>query len=141
MQKQENGRFHPIQYVSRSLSREEKEYSTSKREAIEAIFCLKMFGHYLLLEPLIIYSYHQALRSASGKAEIHSRLSRCLNFMAEHNFGIPHLPGNRNVVADCLSLSTSADSKDANPEKLNIDQFLEKNSKERIDRDKMENGK
>ena len=51
----ENGRDHPIHYVSRALSTAESNYSAFEREAPGVIFPLKKFRDYFKL-----YTDHQA---------------------------------------------------------------------------------
>ena len=46
-QADENGRDHPIHYVSRALSAAESNYSAFNRKALGVIFALKKFRHYL----------------------------------------------------------------------------------------------
>ena len=53
---------HPNIYASRKLNKVERNYSTTEREALGMVFSLQKFRHYLLANPLISYTDHQALK-------------------------------------------------------------------------------
>lgn len=52
--------YHPIVYASRKLNKAERNYSTTEREALRMVFALQKFRHYLLVNPFIFYTDHQA---------------------------------------------------------------------------------
>lgn len=93
------------------------------------MFYLKTSGHYLIEEALVIYSEHQALRSAFWKVAIHGRLSHSLSFMSEYNFELRRLSGSTIELTHYLSRSISPGSKHTDPEDPNIEQFAEKSQK------------
>lgn len=76
----------------------ENRYITFEQEAVAVIVSLKKIRHYLLSGPFVIYSDHQALRTTLGKTDVHGRLALWLNFMAEYEFEIRHLPGRRTLL-------------------------------------------
>ena len=51
----------PIVYASRLLSRAEKNYTTSEREAHAMVYAIKNFRHYLLGNKFVFYVDHMAL--------------------------------------------------------------------------------
>ena len=55
-QKDEDGRLHPVSFVSRTLSQPEQNYSVTDKEAVVVIFALKKFRHYLLPRPFDLYT-------------------------------------------------------------------------------------
>ena len=54
----DDSRDHPNVYTSRKLNKYERNYSTTKREALGMVFALKKFRHYLLANPFIFYIDH-----------------------------------------------------------------------------------
>ena len=103
-QKKEDKKTHPIQYASRTLSQAEREYSACEREAIAVIFALKKFRVYLLSsDSFTLVMDHQALQYAFKKKDIHGRLARWLDFLAEYDFKVTYRPGVRNGATDFLS--------------------------------------
>lgn len=67
IQEQDIRRYHPVHYVNRYISKEEKRYSTFEQEALAVIFLPKTFRHYLLSEPFVVHSNHEALRAHSRR--------------------------------------------------------------------------
>ena len=103
-QKKEDGKIHPIQFASRTMTDAEKKYSTCEREALAVIFALKKFRVYLLSStPFTVITDHQALRHTFQKKDIHGRLARWLDFLAEYDFKIEYRSGKKNGAADYLS--------------------------------------
>lgn len=67
MQKQGNGRLHPLQYAISSLYKEGRRYSSFEQESVAAIFCLMKFWPYILSGPFVSYTNYQALNASFGK--------------------------------------------------------------------------
>lgn len=70
----------------------------------------KTLLHFLLSGSFVLYSEHQALRTALKKADIQRRLTRCLSLTDEYKFEICHLLGNKNFIAGYLSRSADLSS-------------------------------
>ena len=60
-QKDENGKKHPILYDSRILNQHEKNYDTTKLEALAIMWALKKYRHYLYGRKFKIITDHNAL--------------------------------------------------------------------------------
>ena len=74
------------------------------------IFALKKFRVYLLsTTPFKVVTDHQALRFALQKKDMHGRLARWLDLMAEYESTIEYRPGNKNSFADYRSRITLPD--------------------------------
>ena len=103
-QKKEDGKVHPIQYASRTMTAAERNYSACEREALAVIFALKKFRVYLLSSiPFTLITDHQALRYAFQKKDVHGRLARWMDFLAEYQFEVVYRAGHSNGAADYLS--------------------------------------
>jgi len=58
---------HPITFVSRKLSKSEKNYSTTERESLAMVYALQKFRHYLLGGHFKMYINHSALKYLVNK--------------------------------------------------------------------------
>ena len=63
----DDGMDYPIVYSSQKLNKEECNYSTIEREALGMVFALHKYRHYLLANPFIFYTDHQALKYLVSK--------------------------------------------------------------------------
>lgn len=103
-QQQTDNRVHPIQFSSRTMTRAERGYSACEKEALAVIFALRKFRVYLLSsDPFTVYSDQQALKAAFSRIDIHGRLARWLDFLAEYDFEVRFWKGSSNPAADFLS--------------------------------------
>ena len=85
------------------MNTSERDYSACEHEALAVIFALKTFRVYLLSStPLKLITDHQALSYAFRKKDIHGRLARRLDFLAEYNFTVEYRRGSANSAADYL---------------------------------------
>ena len=58
---------HPIEFVSRKLSKTEKNYSMTEHEGLAMVYALQKFGHYLFVEHFNMYIDHSALKYLVNK--------------------------------------------------------------------------
>ena len=91
----QNGKEVVIAYAGRELNYVEKNYSTTKREALGVIF-----------EPylLILYTDHPSLKWLMNISDCTGRLARWSLRIQQHDFEICHRPGAQHGNADALSL-------------------------------------
>lgn len=103
-QRKTDSQLHPFQYASRTMTSSERQYSACEREALAVIFALRKFRLYLLSSnPFTLLTDQKALRSAFAKKDVHGRLARWLDFIAEYDFEIEYRNGSSNKAADFLS--------------------------------------
>ncbi len=103
-QRKENGLVHPLQLASRSLNAAERNYAVCEREAAAFIFAQKKFLVYLLADnPFQLVTDHKALQYAFKKKDVHGRLERWLDLLAEYEFEVVYRRGSENGAADYLS--------------------------------------
>ena len=100
-----DGVEHPIVFASRSLSKTETMYSTTKREALAVVQALKWFKHYIWGLSFVIRTDHASLKwlfrqNADGMT------FRMLQHLQEFNYEIVHRAGNKHANADGLSRMT-----------------------------------
>ena len=94
---------YPIVYNSRKLNKAERNYSTTEREALGMVFALQKYQHYLLANPFIFYTDHQALKYLVNKPLHHGRICRWLLLFQEFKFEVVVRPGKLNARSDHLS--------------------------------------
>jgi transposase InsO family protein len=91
-----------IAYASKSLSKSERNYSATKKEALALVWALRHFRPYLY-KPFKVYTDHYALkwlRQMKGGAALLHRW--CLE-LEEYQFEVIHKPGLQQGHADGLS--------------------------------------
>ena len=67
------------------------------------VFALQKYRHYLLANPFVFYTDHQALKYLVNKPLHHGRICRWLLLFQEFNFKVVVRPGKLNVSPDHLS--------------------------------------
>lgn len=97
-----HGLDHPVFFASRLLSKAERNYSTTKREALGMVYAVQKFRHYLLAMPFTFYVDHQALMYLVNKLIIQGRVSRWLLLLQEFTFTIIVRPRKSHVIANQL---------------------------------------
>ena len=103
MQEKTIGYLQPIYYASKSMTKIEKNYNTTEREALGIIYAVAKFRHYLLGNKFVLHVDHQALVYIVNKASIVGKMARWMLILQEFDFVIQHTPGKENAVADFLS--------------------------------------
>jgi hypothetical protein len=93
----------PIAYASRSLSKSERMYCTTRKELLAVVFGLKQYKHYVLGRPLRIRTDHSALQWLRRTTEPVAQQARWLEFIEQFQYSIEHRPGHRHGNADALS--------------------------------------
>ena len=67
------------------------------------VFALQKYRHYILANPFIFYTYHQALKYLINNPLHHGRICRWLLLFQEFKFEVVFKPGKLNVDPDHLS--------------------------------------
>jgi hypothetical protein len=93
MQKYEKNWFRPVYYASRRLSKAERNYSTTEREALGMIYNVTKFRHYLHGKRFMFHVDHSALVYLVSKASLTGKLARWTLLLQEYEFDIVHRPG------------------------------------------------
>ena len=102
-QKQHN-RWHPIAFISKSLSNTERNYPVADLELAIIIFALKEWHHYLLdaKHPFLILTDHKNLAYFTHPQDLSWWQAQWHQLLSEYHFTIEHQPGWTNP-ADPLS--------------------------------------
>lgn len=94
-----------ICYLSRSLTRQEKNYSTTERECLAVIWAVEKLKHYLEGVHFTIVTDHFSLLWLNRLKNPTGRLARWALRLQPFDFTIIHRKGKDNVVPDFLSRS------------------------------------
>lgn len=79
---------HPIDFASRKLSKEEKNYTTTKRERLVMVHDLQNFRHYLLWSHFKMFIDHSALKYLVNKHVLGGNIFIWLLLFQEYEFEI-----------------------------------------------------
>ena len=109
----------PIAFFSRKLSKAQCNYTTTEKELLAIVECLKQFRGILFGYPIDVWSDHKNLVYAATLSES-QRVMRWRLILEEFGPNIQHIPGVDNIVADTLSRLPSAntDREDDSTERL-----------------------
>ena len=77
-----------IAYASRALRRHEENYATHDLELVAVVHALKIWCHYLLSNPIYIYSDHKSLKYIFTQSELNLRQRRWLELIKNYDFEI-----------------------------------------------------
>lgn len=102
-----DGSLRPIAFVSRSLTKSERNYSTIQKEALAIVFTVRKLNQYLLGREFILQTDHKPLISIFGENKgipimAAARMQRWAFILSAFNFKIKHVKGHLNH-ADNLS--------------------------------------
>lgn len=98
-----NGIEHPIAYCSRTLNKNEINYSTTERELLAIIYSLEQFRGYVEGQKCKIVTDHASLLWFYKLKNPTGRLSRWSMRLSQFDFEIEHRKGKENVIPDSLS--------------------------------------
>ena len=113
----DGGRDHPIAFASKQLTDAERNYTTTEREALAMVFSVKKYRHFLLMNKVIFFVDHMALRYLVNKPDLSGRLARWILLLTEFDYTVQYKPGKMNLQADHLSrLSTETGTEEMDDE-------------------------
>lgn len=96
---------HVICYLSRSLTRSEKNYSVTERECLAVIYAVEKLRCYLEGYKFTVLTDHHSLVWLNSMKEPKGRLARWVLRLQQFDYDIVHRRGVDNVVPDVLSRS------------------------------------
>ncbi|CAH1253110.1 RTL1 [Branchiostoma lanceolatum] len=98
-----NGCEHPIAYHSRTLSKAERKYCTTRKELLALVNSVWHFRHYLLGCEFTVRTDHHALKWLMTFKEPENQVARWLETLASFSFTVQHRAGKKHGNADGLS--------------------------------------
>ena len=99
----QDGRETVIAYASRTLSKSERNYCTTRKELLALVYFIKQFRHYLYGVKFIARTDHKALKWLFNIKEPEGQIARWITQLSEYEFDIEHREGKKHGNADGLS--------------------------------------
>jgi hypothetical protein len=107
LQKQDDGKLHPVAYYSRQTSEAESKYHSYELETLAVVESLKKFRSYLIGVQFTVVTDCNSLKASSSKKELIPRIARWWLQLQEYTFEVQYRPGERMKHADALSRNPS----------------------------------
>lgn len=104
-QKDEEGKWKPIVYASRTLSTTEKRYVQIEKEALALTWACEKFHEFIYGLSFKLETDHKPLiflLRAKSLDELNPRLQRMRMRLMHYDYDIYYIPGKDIIVADCL---------------------------------------
>lgn len=104
-QRDEDGRLHPVSFMSKKLSGPQLRYTLPDKELMAIVEALKDWKHWLIgaKHPITVYSDHKNLTTFTTTKSLNRRQVRWAEELSEYDFKIVHVKGKENGRADALS--------------------------------------
>lgn len=103
VQKQSDGKFHPICYFSRRTTSAESKYHSFELEALAIVYSLERFRVYLQGIPFKIVTDCNSLKQTLERKEISPRILRWSLILRNYNYTLEHRNSDSMRHADALS--------------------------------------
>ena len=103
VQPDEEGRLHPVAYLSRQMNSAETRYSVIEQELLAVVYAIQHFRCHLYGRHFTLRTDHRPLRYLLSLRNPTSRLARWSLKLQEYDFTVEYIPGKSNCMADCLS--------------------------------------
>jgi hypothetical protein len=101
----QDGKVHPCAFLSRRLSKAERNYDVGNRELLAVKLALEEWRHWLEGAdlPFVVWTDHKNLEYIRKANRLNSRQARWALFFNRFSFSLSYRPGSRNVKPDVLS--------------------------------------
>ena len=93
----------PIAYASRSMTKTQRKYCTTRRELLAVVTFTQQFRHYLLGRKFRIRTDHSALRWIISFREPVDQMARWIELLSQYDYELSHRAGKKHNNADALS--------------------------------------
>ena len=103
LQKQEDGRWHPVFYYSRRTSDAESRYTSYELEFLAIVYAIRRFHVYLHGVSFTIVTDCNAVKYTFAKIDIKPRVARWVAELQNYDYKIEYRSGNRMAHVDALS--------------------------------------
>ena len=95
--------WHPVIFISRSLTKTEQNYSTTEKELLAIVWTFLRLHPYLHGSSILVETAHQPLVGLIYKNHLPGRLLRWDLALQEYNFTLTYCKGEHNTIANNLS--------------------------------------
>nr|GEY15008.1 hypothetical protein [Tanacetum cinerariifolium] len=95
--------FRLINYASKTMTQAESNYTTTEKEMLAVVYAFEKFRSYLIMNKIIVYTDHSALKYLFSKKDAKARLLHWILLLQEFEFKVIDTKGAENYAADHLS--------------------------------------
>lgn len=94
----EDGKWHPVAFMSQKLTDTERRYEVYDKELMAIVFAFKQWRHYLegSKEPVAVYTDHDNLRAVRDVRKLSPRQARWATYLQRFDFNMYHQAGKTN---------------------------------------------
>uniref|UniRef100_A0A5S6R4Y5 RNA-directed DNA polymerase n=1 Tax=Trichuris muris TaxID=70415 RepID=A0A5S6R4Y5_TRIMR len=92
-----------VAYASRTMSKAERSYSTTRQEMLALVWAVRHFRPYLCGKKFRARTDHSSLRWLQGFKEPEGQVARRLELLSSYDFEVEHRAGRKHRNADALS--------------------------------------
>nr|GFC50446.1 putative reverse transcriptase domain-containing protein [Tanacetum cinerariifolium] len=78
--------FRPIHYARKTMNQAETNYTTIEKEILAVVYAFEKFCSYLIMNRIIVYTDHSALKYLFSKKDAKARLLRWILLLQEFDF-------------------------------------------------------
>ena len=93
----------PIVYASKSLTKPQRNYCTTRREYLAVVTCVQMWKQYLIGRKFLVRSDNSSLRWLVSFKNPERQIARWIEVLSHFDYKLEHRPGVRHCNADGLS--------------------------------------
>nr|GFA60614.1 reverse transcriptase domain-containing protein [Tanacetum cinerariifolium] len=111
--------FRPIHYASKTMTKEESNYTITEKEILAVVYAFEKFMSYLIMNKSIVYTDHFALKYLFAKKDSEARLPRWVLLLQEFTFKVIDTKRAENLATDHLSRLESPHQNVLNPKEIN----------------------
>ena len=97
----EDGKEIPIEFISKTLTKSEKKWSTFEKEAFAIFYALRKWETYLRDRRFTLFTDHKNLTYISK--DPNAKVTRWRLAVQDYDFDIAYIPGEDNFIADAMS--------------------------------------
>nr|GFA38038.1 reverse transcriptase domain-containing protein [Tanacetum cinerariifolium] len=101
------------------MDQAETNYTTTEKEMLAVVYAFEEFRSYLIMNKIILYTDHSALKYLFAKKDAKARLLRWILLLQEFDFKVIDTKGAKNYVADHLSRLENPYENLFDPKKIN----------------------
>nr|GEV06337.1 reverse transcriptase domain-containing protein [Tanacetum cinerariifolium] len=117
--KRQEKHFRPIHYASKTMNEAESNYTTTEKEMLSVVYAFEKFWSYLIMNKIIVYTNHFALKYLFSKKDYKARLLRWVLLLQEFTFKVIDTKGAKNLAADHLSRLENPHQNVLDPKEIN----------------------
>lgn len=114
----------PIAFFSRKLNSAQRNYTTTEKELLSIVECVKEFRNVLFGYPICVFLDHKNLVHAATMSQS-QRVMRWRLILEQFGPDIKHISGEDNIVADAISRLPTANNDQIEPSTEVLDQSSE----------------